>query len=239
MNNSKISVIVPVYNVSRYLTKCIDSILNQTFKDFELILVDDGSTDNSGTICDDYKNKYEFIKVIHTKNCGVSNARNVGIEISGGDYITFIDSDDYIDTRFLEILYKLLMEHSADIVIGGCINIRDNINIVCDCIFSGNVISKSETYRKMFMQEDIDVSPCGKLYKKNLFENLKYPVGERYEDIQIIDKIIEQCGIIVYTKYKGYFYLQHSGSFMYSTLPKEWMCLIKASLDGAANSLLI
>ena len=111
----KISVIVPVYNVEKYLTKCVDSIMNQTYKDLEIILVDDGSTDNSGKICDEYVKKDKRFKVIHKKNGGLSDARNVGIKNSTGEYLSFIDSDDYIDNDMIECLYNACIKNNADI----------------------------------------------------------------------------------------------------------------------------
>ena len=110
--NPEISIIVPVYNVEKYLKRCIDSILNQSFTDFELILVDDGSTDNSGEIIDEYAIKDERIKVIHKENGGLSSARNVGIEYSKGNYIAFVDSDDYINKNMYKILYKNAIKYN-------------------------------------------------------------------------------------------------------------------------------
>ena len=113
----KISIIVPVYNVERYLGKCINSILNQTFADFELILVDDGSTDRSGYICDDYKKKDNRIKVIHKENGGLSSARNAGLDIAKEKYIGFVDSDDFINKNMYEFLYKDIKVNNSDIAI--------------------------------------------------------------------------------------------------------------------------
>ena len=115
--NSLISVIVPVYNVEKYLPQCLNSIINQTYKNIEVVLVDDGSTDDSGNICEEYKKNDERIIVVHQKNSGLSAARNVGIEISTGEYITFIDSDDYISPDYIENLYSALEQYSADIAI--------------------------------------------------------------------------------------------------------------------------
>ena len=115
----KISIIVPVYNVEKYLRKCVDSILNQTFKDFELILVDDGSIDTSGKICDEYNLKDNRIKVIHKENGGLSSARNAGLDIAQGEYIGFVDSDDWIELDMYEELYKICKENDTDVGIVG------------------------------------------------------------------------------------------------------------------------
>ena len=114
-----ISVIIPVYNCEKYLTQCIESVLNQTFQDFELILVDDGSHDSSPDICDNFRQKDERIQVIHKPNGGVSSARNEGIKVARGEYITFVDSDDYIEEEMMEYLYGQAQEHLADIVVSG------------------------------------------------------------------------------------------------------------------------
>ena len=117
MKRVKISVIVPVYNVITYIDRCICSIINQTYRDFEVILVDDGSTDDSGLRCDEYALKYDYIKVIHKENGGLSDARNCGCLCSIGEYITFVDSDDYIDFTYLEKLYEVVSHTEAEIVI--------------------------------------------------------------------------------------------------------------------------
>ena len=127
MPTPKISVIVPVYKVEKYLNKCVDSIVNQTFTDIEIILVDDGSPDNSGKMCDDWSQKDRRIRVIHKENGGLSDARNRGIQESSGEYIIFIDSDDFIEPKMLEVLYNLATDHDADVAISG----------LCDCYKSG------------------------------------------------------------------------------------------------------
>ena len=120
----KISVIVPVYNVEKYLRKCIESILNQTFREFELILVDDGSTDSSGKICDEYALKDSRIKVIHKENGGASSARNAGLDVAKGEYIGFVDSDDWIEMDMYGELYRLIKENNTDISVCGINNIK-------------------------------------------------------------------------------------------------------------------
>ena len=117
MDNPLISIIIPVYNVEKYLAKCVESVINQTYKKIQIILIDDGSTDNSGKICDDFKLKDNRIEVIHKKNGGLSDARNAGLKIVKGDYIGFIDSDDYIEKDMYETLLCLLIENNADISI--------------------------------------------------------------------------------------------------------------------------
>ena len=122
----KISIIVPVYKVEPYIHKCIDSILNQTFKEFELILVDDGSPDNCGNICDEYAKKDNRVRVIHKENGGISSARNIGLDVSNGEYIGFVDSDDYIKLDMYERLYNSCKVNNADISIIGTIEVDEN-----------------------------------------------------------------------------------------------------------------
>ena len=189
--NDKISIILPVYNVEKYLNKCIDSILNQTYKNFELIIIDDGSTDNSSTICDSYKNDSRVI-VIHQDNKGLSVARNKGIDMSTGNYITFIDSDDYIDSKYIEILYNIISNNNSDIVMCNKIEFKENTNIKENIIYDYNeeVLSKEETYKRMVLLQGITFTSWAKMYKKEIFNNNKYLEGKLYEDIFIINDIM-------------------------------------------------
>jgi len=135
-NMPKISVIVPVYNVEKYLAKCIDSILAQTFTDFECILINDGSPDNSPAICDEYAKKDERMKVIHKENGGVSSARNTGLDIAQGEWITFADSDDWVDENYLELMYSNAIKNNCDLSICGfkSVDEKGNINAVFSII---------------------------------------------------------------------------------------------------------
>ncbi len=227
-----ISVVVPVYNVEKYLEKCINSILNQTFKNYELILVDDGSTDKSGKICDDYLKKNSQIKLIHKKNGGLSDARNAGIVIALGEYITFVDSDDYLDSEYLKVMYEMAINYSADLVMCGSQNVYENKknNLIKNENIVSEVISKEQAYKKILLQEGTDVSACRKLYKTKIFKEneILYPVGKLYEDIQIIDKIVENSSKIVITNYIGYYYLQRTGSIMYGGISEKNFVLIDA-----------
>ena len=223
-----VTIIVPVYNVERYLRKCVNSIIAQTYENIEIILIDDGSTDESGTICDEYLVKDNRIKVIHKENEGLSKARNVGIDISHGDFITFIDSDDYFDKKFVENMLKIAAELNADLVISGLKDVFEKQKkVYANESNYYTILSKEETYRKVLLQEEIDVSANAKLYKREIFTDIRYPVGELYEDIKIIDKIIEKADKIAYTKYKGYFYLQRNGSIMHSKISKDQFILLE------------
>ena len=194
--NPLISVIVPVYNVEKYLNRCIDSILNQTFKQIEIILVDDGSTDNSPIICDEYSNKYENIKVIHKKNNRVAAARNDGIKIATGKYIAFVDGDDWIDLDCLEKMYEVAEKNQTDIVI--CSYVREfkdhakpkDIKLDENKIYQGDDLAVlhrrilgpiKEEFRNPESLDSIG-SACGKLYKREII--LKS--GYRFIDLKEI-----------------------------------------------------
>lgn len=225
-----ISVIIPVYNVEKYLEKCINSVLNQSYEDFEIILVDDGSTDNSGVICDKYS-EIKKVKVIHKENGGLADARNVGIDNSNGEYITFLDSDDYIKNDYLNSLYSIAIETKSDIVISKFKNFYEGQEFSEDekKDFKCSVVSKEECYRKMLLQDEIDVSATAKLYARYIFDNVRFIKRQLYEDINIVDQIIEKSKSIAITDYEGYYYLQRKGSIMYGNFSMSRMSLIEAT----------
>lgn len=211
-----ISIIIPVYNVEKYLKRCIDSILNQTFKEFELILVNDGSTDNCGKICNMYKRKDKRISVIHKKNSGLSSARNVGLDLAKGKYIAFVDSDDYINKNMYEILYSNLIKTDADISIcnfqyvndTSIININQSIDNYGYLIFN-NIEALNELYLENYVNM---VVAWNKLYKKELFEDLRYAEGRIHEDEFIIHELLYKSKKIVCTNAELYYYLKRQGS---------------------------
>lgn len=205
-----ISVIVPVYKVEKYIHRCVDSILGQTYADFELILVDDGSPDNCGAICDEYAAKDSRVVVIHQKNGGLSSARNAGIDIATGAYISFVDSDDYIYPNYLERLYEVLVEFDADISVCKMIEFSNDIpqlresNSVPKAYHNIEICNMLCDYRKAIGI----VEACGKLYKKKLFEYIRFPVGRLHEDQFVSHRIMyaaEKTAITEAQLY-GYFY---------------------------------
>lgn len=211
----EISCIVPVYNVEKYITKCINSILAQSFKDYEIIMIDDGSTDNSGNICDEYAQAYEFIRVIHQSNMGLSAARNAGIEIAKGKYFIFIDSDDYIDSNMFEKLYRLNKEN-------------DTLISVCDKAFvfenTGKIEYGSESREQYVLtaeqafEKAVDfygkfgMEMWNKLYSKKLFDDVRFPVGKLFEDQATQYKLIFATDRISYIEKSYYYYLRRSNS---------------------------
>ncbi|WP_293717992.1 glycosyltransferase [uncultured Phascolarctobacterium sp.] len=205
-----ISIIVPVYNVEKYLNRCIDSILKQIYIDFEIILVNDGSTDSSGIICEYYHEQYpQIITVIHQNNQGLSQARNTGLEQAKGEYITFIDSDDFISPNYLYVLLKNMKMYDADI--SCCSYIRTTKSIMNnDFIKSNNIctIVEGSNCVKFYLEKEL-VSAGIKLYKKEIFNNLRFPFGKIHEDISTIFQAFSQARRIVYIDEKLYYYYKN------------------------------
>lgn len=212
--NDLISIIVPIYNVENYLDRCLDSIVNQTYTNLEIILVDDGSTDNSKLMCDDYKNKDHRIVVIHKKNGGLSSARNVGIDIAHGNYIMFVDSDDFIDIKMVENMLKILKETNSDISIcnrfyyyeNGDKKLRYKNNNIQIIMNSEQAIYEMNNYR------NFDMSAWCKLYKIELFNDIRFPNGKISEDFYIMYLLFDKAKKIVYNSNPYYYYFQRNGS---------------------------
>ncbi|MGL5749960.1 MAG: glycosyltransferase family 2 protein [Paraclostridium sp.] len=208
-----ISIIVPVYNVENYLKKCLDSIVSQSFKNIEIIIVNDGSTDNSREICDEYKKKDNRIKVIHKENEGLSSARNRGIDISKGKYIGFIDSDDWIDKYMYEKLYNLCEKTSSDIGICNFFRNENERNVEDEVVIE---LDNIEGMRELFKGNLYRFSACNKLFKKSCFENIIFPEGRVHEDLSTTYKVFSNANKIVYTNYLGYFYFVRENSILTS-----------------------
>lgn len=211
-NVPKISIIVPVYNTELYLEKCLNSILNQSVTDFELILVDDGSTDGSGLICDNFAKNDRRVKVIHKKNAGQGIARNVGLDICKGLYITFVDSDDCIDSNYLELLLKNAEENKADISCAGvyyCENRLDALNDMEVKTYSNHL-----AMQKFVRDDELNHSPVAKLFKREIFNNVRFIKLRGYEDTATIYKAFINARVVVSQKYSIYFYFQRENSTM-------------------------
>lgn len=210
-----VSIIVPVYKVEKYLHICIDSIINQSYTKLEIILVDDGSPDNCGKVCDEYAKQDKRIKVIHKCNGGLSSARNAGLDIANGDYIYFVDSDDYIDTKLVEDNLNLAIEHNADMVCFNYFEVKNNCNIneLRPCV------SDFDTSRiiDLFYSRGINPSVWSKFYKKYIWENLRFPEGMNFEDFFVLPFIIEKCNNIVCNDNAYYYYNISNGDSITST----------------------
>ena len=207
----RLSVIVPVYKVEKYIHKCVDSILNQTFTDFELILVDDGSPDNCGKICDEYAEKDSRVRVIHKENGGQSSARNRGLDVARGDIIGFVDSDDDIDVNMYQNLIEFMDKEALDLVFCDVYLVRGT-KIREQSMYSNNkVMSKKQGLNDNLVCK-IDNAVWNKIYKKEIFKNLRFTEGIVYEDVRIMYKIfdsIKKCG---YLKKSLYYYYKRKNS---------------------------
>ena len=215
MPRALISIIVPVYKVEKYIHKCVSSIINQTYSNIEIILVDDGSPDNCAKICDEYALKDKRIKVIHQKNMGLSEARNRGIEISKGEYIGFVDSDDYIEPTMFQDLYNAIIDNDADISICN-FYVISNKRKVAKNNFKRRNFNKIEALKGVLLDKDIQSYAWNKLYKRELFENIKYPIGKKYEDIGTTFYLFEKSNKIAYIEKPEYNYLNREDSIVFN-----------------------
>lgn len=210
-----ISIVIPVYKVELYLEKCIESIINQTYKNLEIIIVDDGSPDNCPQICDEYSKKDKRIKVIHKENGGLSDARNAGIDIATGKYIAFVDSDDYVSDDYVEYMYRLIKKYKTQIATceTEVVNAEKN-KLIKPSKFEENieVFSKRDLFYNILFAKKVDVSAYSKLYETALFKDIRYPKGVVYEDTATTYKLIEKCNKIVTGNKKCYYYCLRYGS---------------------------
>lgn len=211
MNNPLISVIVPVYKAEVYFEKCVKSIINQTYKNLEIILVNDGSPDRCGEMCDEFAKQDSRIHVIHKENGGQSSARNAALDIMTGDYVGFVDSDDWIEPNMYEHLYNLISENNAQISACGT---KLESAIGKTSYFNSHYPDESETkiytmleaLEESFNNQRITYSPCDKLYDSKIFSELRFTESRIYEDMEIIPKCLEMADIIVYNPTPLYHY---------------------------------
>ncbi len=202
-----ISVIVPVYMVEEYLDECIKSILNQTYKKIEVILIDDGSKDSSGKICDEYQKKDSRVRVIHQENKGLAAVRNLGIRTAMGEFIQFVDSDDWIDERMLEDKYALMQKYDADIVCSRVIRVNNkNSYLLNKWNYDIKIMNRLEALSVLFFPQYVDVITCNKLIKAELFERVIYPEGKLYEDMFTTWKIISNANRVLCINRAYYYY---------------------------------
>lgn len=211
MEKGLVSVIIPVYNVEKYVDKCIESVVKQTYKNLEIVLIDDGSTDSSDTICDEWGGKDNRIIVIHKENGGLSDARNVGLNNARGEYYTFIDSDDYISLDMIETLMNCAVKYSSEIAVCNMIRVSEK----------GDFVSfyRPEDREKVLNGEErfqtlIQPSVCNKLFKAKLFDRISFPKGKYYEDTFIYHYLVYRANKICFTGKDSYFYLARGDSIV-------------------------
>ena len=215
-----ISVIIPVYNVEEYLHYAIESLEKQTYKNFEIILVNDGSTDNSGELCDEYSEKYSNVRVFHKENGGLSDARNFGVQKAKGEFITFLDPDDYLEVYSLELLVGIQEVYDCDIVstrvkATELYNVYSNHYLTEENFKNVVIMDRDVFLEEAFYDKVATVSACGKLYRKSILE-IPFPIGRIYEDLYIISEHVGKANKIVHTPIQIYNYYKRQGSIVNS-----------------------
>lgn len=234
LKDKLISIIVPVYQTKEYINDCLDSVINQTYRNLEIIVVDDGSTDGSGEICDSYAKADDRIKVIHGINGGLSHARNVGIDIAKGEYLVFIDSDDMVHPEFISYLYKLCESTGSDIAQCDFLMIKDKNDILSPqkvehiCIYSPQEVL-AKTY--MGFEAVRYIVAWNKMYKKQIFDNVRFPKGKIHEDAYTAHKLFWNAKKIVVSNLYLYWYLQRADSIIGKKFSVKRLDSIEASRE--------
>lgn len=235
-----ISVIIPVYNVQSYLHTCVDSVLAQTYPNLQIILVDDGSVDGSGAICDQYADRDARIQVIHKANGGLSDARNAGLEVAGGKYISFVDADDYLAPDMIGKLWQKAEAEQADMVLCGYALVDDAGSCQPEEIDSGSYPVWPETaFWNYYYQVDsaLCVVAWNKIYRRELFDGLAYEKGRYHEDEFMLDQLLSRCRQVSCVPEPLYYYRQRTGSIMHNRTVTAHLDLIDALLIRSANAL--
>ena len=218
----RISVIVPIYKVEAFLNRCVDSILNQSYRNLEIILVDDGSPDNCGLICDEYARRDERIVVVHKKNGGLSSARNAGLDIATGEYIGFVDSDDYLAPDMYEKMYKALTESESDLCICGTSYVDEEgapFHQEIPSTICNEILDQQGLFAKLQQQDYFYyVIACAKLYRAELFADIRFPEGRLHEDEFTAHRVFGECARTVTLEEPMYYYVQRAGSIMNSSI---------------------
>ncbi len=212
-----VSIVIPVYKVEKYLKRCVESILSQSYKNMEIILVDDGSPDQCGVICDEYAERDERIVVIHKENGGLSDARNAGTMNAAGEYITYVDSDDWIDRDYVNLLLKALIENDASLAVCRIKKLSKEEDNNTNNSDRTMVFSTEQALETMLYQKEFDNSACGKLYYTELMKKHLFPVGKLFEDLFTTYKVIGDCSKIAYIDDQLYFYWTNPNSIMHKS----------------------
>lgn len=236
----KISVIIPVYKVERYLDACVASVVGQTYADLEILLVDDGSPDRCPALCDAWAAKDPRIRVIHRPNGGLSAARNSGLDVCTGDYIAFVDSDDRLEPDALQKAWETKQRTGADLVLFNLVCTDEDDRPLAEpdyTVFPDEVLTPSQFWSRLFGLDGIGnyyVSAWNKLYPAGMFASLRYAPGKRYEDMFLLPGIIDQCKTIACMSYQGYRYTQRPGSIMNQGDPCSYLDHSEFLLEWAA-----
>ena len=227
--NHLISIVVPVYNVEEYLHRCVDSILLQTYRNLEIILVNDGSSDNSFAICDEFAAKDCRIKVIHKPNGGLSSARNAGIDIAEGDFLGFVDGDDFIEKDMYEKLLQACIENNVALSMCGRYNFKEDGSTVPVFVAPGQEVwSGKQAISNLLIWNKIDSSACDKLFRKELFIDIRFPHEKVCEDVFVIPQILSNTAFLVHIGEAKYIYYQRAGSISHSVFSLSRMNMLDA-----------
>ena len=227
-----ISIIIPIYKVEDYLDRCMQSVLRQSYTNLEIIIVDDGSPDNCPAMCESYQKKDARIKVIHKENGGLSDARNAGIDIAQGQYIAFIDSDDWVSENYIQIMHQKMKEYQCDISIIDTVEsdgTRQSEKSYNAGRVSDKVYSAEEAMQVIFSQREFNTSAWGKLYKRELFLNKRFTKGILYEDLDLIYQLFEMAEKICFSDDAKYYYFQRKDSIAHGSFDRKHMVLLDIS----------
>ena len=228
MNDLLISVIVPIYNVEDYVEKCLKSLLSQTYGNFEVLAINDGSTDNSGKIVKRLASYDKRIVYIEKPNGGLSDARNTGIKASKGELITFIDSDDYVDIDYLSNLYAPFKSNKQiDVVACSLRPVNANNEILKHRAYKQALYSGVDALKEVLYSRNLECYSCGKIFRRELFDNILFTKGRLFEDIDIIYKLLLNAKLVQVLEYEGYNYLQRSGTITSSSFNQKQMILLE------------
>ena len=212
MDKELVSVIIPIYNVEKYLEECIESLIAQDYPNIEIILIDDGSTDKSKEICKLYSKKYSNIETYHKENGGLADARNYGIKKANGKYICFIDSDDFVKSDYISSMYNNLKKHNVQISACGYSHYYSDKKIINKNFRNiAKKYDKDEAQIYLNLIGYFNVAAWNKLYDKNLFNDIEFPKGKKSEDMFIMYKLVEKAGSIYYSSDEKYLYRQREG----------------------------
>lgn len=224
----KVSVIVPVYKTGKYLDKCVKSLLAQSYQDYELLLVDDGSPDDCGERCEEYAGQYSHVRALHKKNGGLSSARNYGIDHAEGKYLTFVDSDDYVDKGMLGYLVSRMEETNADIAVCGIYDEYESETTTQWKETEEFTCGGGELYRYILEGRKVAGSSCAKLYRHELFDKVRMPEGMLYEDAYFLSEAVRHIERAAVSTVSFYHYVHHAGSITTGRFRSRDMDVIKA-----------
>ena len=237
MKTALVSIVVPIYKVEKYLARCVNSLTSQTYKNIEIILVDDGSPDNCPKMCDEYAKNDKRIKVIHKKNGGLSDARNVGLGLSRGEYIAFVDSDDYVSTNFIEVLLNTCYKNGADISCCNFYRVSNGRDTIAQKHMSSKNFTNVEAIRDIFLANSLcEIMTWNKLYRTSLFKDndIKFPVGKVHEDNFTTYKLLYYANKITFVNQPLYYYLQRGDSIMGQTFNENRLAVLDMFSEAEA-----